>query len=116
MAQSLEFALISRLRDVVRDCPATEADLRSLREEGEAWRRTLQAQIDGSERRLEQLTARRETPLYEIASELRRVETLRPQLDELQSLLTSLEERARQLRTAWLARQAGLGVGSQRRA
>jgi chromosome segregation ATPase len=114
MAQSLEFALISRLREVLRDRPATEADLRSLLEQGEAWQRALNAQIDGSERRLEELTARPETPLHEIAAELRRVEALRPQLEELESLLAALERRARELRTEWLARQAGLSAARPR--
>ena len=114
MAQSLEFALISRLREVLGDRPATEADLRSLLEQGEAWQRALHAQIDGSERRLVELTARPETTLHEIAAELRRVETLRPQLEELESLLAALERRARELRTEWLARQAGLSAARPR--
>jgi chromosome segregation ATPase len=114
MAQSLEFALILRLREVLSDRPATEADLRSLLEQGEAWQRTLHAQIDGSERRLEELTARPETPLHDIAAELRRVEALRPQLDELEMLLAALERRARELRTGWLASQAGLSAARPR--
>jgi chromosome segregation ATPase len=114
MAQSLEFALISRLREVLGDRPATETDLRSLLEQGEGWQRALNAQIDGSERRLEELTARPETPLHEIAAELRRVEMLRPQLEELELLLAALERRARELRTEWLARQAGLSTARPR--
>ena len=44
--------------------------------------------------------------LTEIATELHRVEGLRPRLEEARSLLTDLEARARELRTAWLLRQA----------
>jgi chromosome segregation ATPase len=111
VAEPLDFALVSRLRVVVRDQPLTEADLRTLTEQGDAWARTLKAQIDASERRLEELNASGETPLLEIASELRRIESLRPQLDEVRSLLAELDERARKLRTEWLARQAGVSPG-----
>jgi hypothetical protein len=52
--------------------------------------------------------------LHEIAAELRRVEALRPQLEELESLLAALERRARELRTEWLARQAGLSAARPR--
>ena len=44
--------------------------------------------------------------LAQIADELRRVERLRPQLNEVRTLLTDLETRARQLRTEWLLSQA----------
>ncbi len=108
MEQPLEFALLSRLRAVVREEPATEAELRTLLEQGDAWARTLRGQLDGAERRLERLAGRPDVGLQRIASELRRVEEVRPQLDELCLLLAELEERARQLRTEWLSRQAGL--------
>jgi hypothetical protein len=75
-------------------------------EQADAWARALKAQISGSERRLQELTADPATSLAEIAAELRRVETLRPELTELQSLLEELERRARELRTEWLLRQA----------
>lgn len=109
MAGTLDFALLTRLRDVIGDTPATEADLRGLLEEGDAWVRTLQAQIDAAERRLDELTANEDGRLVEIASELRRVEELRPQLHEMRELLAALDARARQLRTEWLSRQSGLG-------
>lgn len=92
---------------MLHDQPATEADLRALSEQGEAWALTLQAQIEGSEERLDALAARPDAPLNEIAAELRRIDVLRPQLAELRALLTGLETRARELRTAWVARQAG---------
>jgi chromosome segregation ATPase len=106
--ETLDFALIARLRAVAREEPATEAELRSLLEQGDAWERTLRGRLDGAERRLERLVSRPDTALQAIASELRRIDELRPQLDELRALLADLEEQARRLRTAWLARQAGL--------
>jgi hypothetical protein len=106
LTETLVFDLTTRLRELLADRPATESDLRTLSEEADAWARALKAQIDGSERRLRELTADPASPLAEIASELRRVETLRPELNELQSLLDELERRARELRTEWLLRQA----------
>ena len=103
MRDRLDFALIERLRDVVADEPVTEAELRTLSEHAGGWARTLEGQIRTSERRLGQLTADPESSLADIADELRRVETLRPQLAEVRSLLDGLDERAHRLRTAWLA-------------
>jgi chromosome segregation ATPase len=106
MAEPLDFALISRLREVLASRPATESELRTLNEQAEAWERTLNGQIEGSERRLRRLNANPASSLAQIASELRRVEKLRPQLNEVRSLLGELEGRARQLRTEWLLSQA----------
>jgi hypothetical protein len=98
-------ALADRLRTVLADQPATEGRLRVLSEEADAGIRALEAQIRGSERRLLDLTADTASSLTEIAAELRRVETLRPELIELTSLQTELDRRARELRTEWLLRQ-----------
>jgi hypothetical protein len=106
MARTLELPLTVRLRRVLDDEPATEAELRLLSEQADAWARTLGAQIQSSERRLRELTVDPATSLAEIAVELRRVETFRPELDELRGLLDELETRARELRTGWLLRQA----------
>jgi uncharacterized coiled-coil DUF342 family protein len=106
VTETLAFDLTARLRELLADRPATESDLRTLSEEADAWARALKAQIGGSERRLRELTADSASPLSEIAAELRRVETLRPELTELQSLLDELGRRARELRTEWLLRQA----------
>jgi chromosome segregation ATPase len=106
LVQALALPLTQRLRRVLDDEPATEAELRSLSEQADAWARTLQAQIQSCERRLRELTADPATPLAEIAGELRRVESLRPELDELHGLLDELETRARELRTGWLLRRA----------
>jgi len=105
MPDPLYSALSGRLREVLDDQPATEGKLRALAEEADAGIRALEAQIRGSEVRLRELTPDAESSLTEIASELRRVELLRPELIELNSLRGELDHRARELRTEWLLRQ-----------
>jgi hypothetical protein len=112
----LDFALINRLQEVLDRRPATEAELRSLKEQAEGWERALGGQLESSERRLRRLNANPASSLAQIASELRRVEKLRPQLIEVRSLLDELEQRARQLRTEWLLSQATSGKAPSRRA
>ncbi len=106
VSEPLAPPLTSRLREVLGDRPATESELRTLAEQAEALARTLQAQVQASEGRLSRLSTDPAAPLTDIAAELRRVETLRPELDEVRSLIGDLEDRARELRTAWLLRQA----------
>jgi hypothetical protein len=106
VTDTLDSALIARLREVLADEPSTESELRALSEQADAWARILEAQIQGSERRLDDLTADSATPLREIAAELRRVEKLSPARREMRFLLAELEARSRELRTAWLLRQA----------
>jgi chromosome segregation ATPase len=106
MAEPLDFALIRRLREVRDSRPATEAELRALTEQAEAWALTVSGQIDASERRIRRLSENPGSSLAQIAEELRRVERLRPQLNEVRTLLADLETRARQLRTEWLLSQA----------
>jgi hypothetical protein len=106
MAQPLDFALIKRLREVLDDRPATEAELRTLSEQADAWARTVSGQIESSERRILRLEQNPASSLAQIASELRRVEQLRPQLHEVRRLRAGLEARARQVRTEWLLSQA----------
>jgi chromosome segregation ATPase len=106
MADALDFALIKRLREVLADRPATEAELRTLSEQADAWARTVSGQIESSERRIRRLNENPGSSLAQIASELRRVEQLRPQLNEVRALRAELEQRARQVRTAWLLSQA----------
>jgi uncharacterized membrane protein YccC len=106
VADTLDSALTARLREVLASESATETDLRELTAQGDGWTRTLRGQIRASERRLRALNADPASPIAEIAEELRRVETLRPQLAELRSLLADLEARGRELRTGWLLGQA----------
>jgi len=112
----LDFALINRLQEVLDRRPATEAELRSLKEQAEGWERALSGQLESSERRLRRLNANPASSLAQIASELRRVEKLRPQLTEVRLLLDELEQRARQLRTEWLLSQATSAKVASRRA
>ena len=114
MLPSLDFALIQRLREVLDDRPATESELRTLKEQAEAWARTISGQLEASERRLRRLNSNPASSLAQIASELRRVEKLRPQLDEVRGLLADLENRARELRTEWLLSQATSARASRR--
>ncbi len=109
MVGTLDFALLTQLREVLGDQPATETELRTLGEQGDAWARTLQAQTRSSERRLEALVADPDASLSEIAAELRRVARLRPALTEVTELLGELETRTRVLRTAWLAHPSPSG-------
>ena len=114
MPPSLDFALIQRLREVLDDQPATESELRTLKEQAEAWARTISGQLESSERRIRRLNQNPASSLSQIASELRRVEQLRPQLNEVRSLLVDLEQRARQVRTEWLLSQATSARASRR--
>jgi multidrug resistance efflux pump len=98
--------LTARIREVLGDRPATEAELRALSEDAEAWMRALRAQIRSSEARVTELSADPASPLAPIAAELRRIESLRPELVEVKSLHEELEDRARAMRTEWLLRQA----------
>jgi hypothetical protein len=84
----------------------TETELRGLIEQADGLVRTLGAHMAGSERRLNELTSDPDSSLKEIASELHRVDSLRPRLEEARSLLAALETRAREVRTSWLIRQA----------
>ncbi len=115
MPEPLDFALIRRLREVRDHRPATESELRTLTEQADAWARTVSGQIQASERRIRRLNANPASSLAQIASELRRVEKLRPQLNEVRSLLADLENRARELRTEWLLSQATSGKAPSRR-
>ena len=106
MPEPLDFALIRRLREVLDQRPATETELRTLTEQAEAWARTVSSQIESSERRIRRLNQNPASSLAQIASELRRVEQLKPQLNGVRGLLADLEQRARQVRTEWLLSQA----------
>jgi chromosome segregation ATPase len=112
----LDFVLIKRLREVLGSQRATESELRSLTEQAEAWARTVSGQIQSSERRIRRLSSNPASSLSQIAAELRRVEGLRPQLNEVRTLLADLENRARELRTEWLLSQATSAKTTSRRA
>ena len=103
-ADSLDAALKQRLRAVLeRQEPVTEADLRRLTEEARACELLLAARLARGERRLADLSADAGSSLSEIASTLREVNELHPELDELRALVAQLDERAHALRALWLA-------------
>ncbi|MDQ2983942.1 MAG: hypothetical protein M3R70_08490 [Actinomycetota bacterium] len=103
---TLDLALISRLREVVSGKPTTEAEVRRLADQAGGWERTVQAQLDGNERRLGALTSDPSSALAEIADEVRRRDGLVRELDDARALLVGLDDRARELRTAWLKHHA----------
>jgi hypothetical protein len=102
LPDKLDLALTKRLREVVRGEPVTESELRILADQAGGWERAVAAQLHAAEGRLARLNADPRSPLAEMASEIRRVETLKHELEEARSLLAGLEQRTRELRTAWL--------------
>jgi hypothetical protein len=106
LAQMLDHAVVARLREILAEQPVTEAELRTVTEQADGLARILRAQLQASERRLATLADDPDSSLSEAAEELRRVESLRPSLTEVRSLVDELENRARTLRTEWLLHQA----------
>ncbi len=98
----LDLALVKRLREVVGGRPATESELRTLADQAGGWARATEAQLRAAEQRLAKLNADPTSELGDMATEIRRTETLSTELDEARSLLAGLEQRTRELRTAWL--------------
>ena len=105
MSQPLDTVLKERVRVVLDGGPATEAELRRLFEEGQACALIMGAQLEHREQRLTELSADPASPIAELASTVREVNELRPELDELRSLLGQLDARARQFRTSWLTQR-----------
>ena len=102
----LDLALVRRLREVVGGQPATESELRTLADQAGGWARATEAQLRGAETRLAALNADPASRLAEIASEVRRAEALTRELEEARQLVSGLEERTRELRTAYLKHHA----------
>ena len=48
MPDQLDFALIKRLREVLDRRPATETELRTLKEQAEGWQRAVSGQLVSS--------------------------------------------------------------------
>ena len=89
LPDKLDLALVIRLREVVVGGKAT-----------------TEAQLRAADARLGKLNADPASPLAEMAEEIRRVDALGEELEEARSLLAGLEERARELRTAYLKHHA----------
>jgi hypothetical protein len=98
----LDLALVKRLREVVGGRPATESELRTLADQAGGWARATEAQLRAAEQRLAKLNADPTSELGDMATEIRRTEMLSTELGEARSLLAGLEQRTRELRTAWL--------------
>jgi hypothetical protein len=107
--EQLDLALVKRLRQVLGGQEATETELRALADEADAWVRATEAQLHSSEVRLTELNANPASPLAEIAAEVRRVDALSRELAQARLLIAGLEERTRELRTAWLKHHADAG-------
>jgi chromosome segregation ATPase len=107
--EKLDIALVKRLRQVVAGEVATESELRTLAEEAGGWVRATDAQLHAAEGRLTKLNADPASPLSAIAAEVRRVEALSRELEEARGLIDGLENRTRELRTAWLKHHAESG-------
>jgi hypothetical protein len=102
LPKKLDLALVKRLREVVGGAPAVESELRALADLAGGWARATEAQLRAAERRLAKLNADPTSELGDMATEIRRVETLSGELKEARSLVEGLAERTRELRTAWL--------------
>jgi hypothetical protein len=109
LPEHLDLALATRLREVVGGQVASESELRALADQAGGWVRATDAQLRAAEGRLTELNAVPESPLSEIATELRRVEALAHELAEARRLVEALERRTRELQTAWLKHHADSG-------
>ena len=107
--EKLDLALTRRLRQVVAGEVPTESELRTLADAADGWVRATEAQLHAAEGRLAGLNADPASPLAEIAAEVRRVEALSRELAEARRLIDGLEQRTRELRTAWLKHHADAG-------
>ena len=99
----LDTDLRRRVRDVLADPrrPVTEPELRKLTDEGRACALILHGELRTLEGRLGRLDGDPSTSLGDIAGAFRRVHEFRAHVDELDSLLAELDDRAREVRTAW---------------
>jgi len=86
--------------------------MRTLADHAGGWARATEAQLRAAEDRLAQLDADPASPLAEIAAELRRVEALSHERDQIRRLTDGLEQRTRELRTAWLKHHTEAGSPS----
>jgi hypothetical protein len=103
VAETLDSALKRELHAVLGARPVTEAELRRLFEEGQACALILGGQLEKEEARLARLGADPAASFTELAAALRRVNELRPDLEELRRLLDDLGDQARELRAAWVS-------------
>jgi hypothetical protein len=105
VTETFDFAVKARLRAALACRSATESQLRKLTEEGRACVLILDARLERSKRHLAELSSDPTSSLAEIAAEVRASDETRSDLDELNALLTELEELAREFRSSWLGAQ-----------
>jgi hypothetical protein len=100
----LDTVLKERIRKVLAspERPVSEAELRKLSDEGRGCTLILRAELGRLEQRLAELDADPASPLGAIGPAFRRVHDFRAHLDELDGLLSALEDRAREVRTSRL--------------
>jgi chromosome segregation ATPase len=98
----LDLALTRRLRAIVAGEAATESELRELADQAGGWERAVAAQLRAAESRVAALDADPASRLAAMAEEIRRLQALKRELEEARALLDGLEQRTRELRTAWL--------------
>jgi hypothetical protein len=103
LTETIDAALKARVRAVLDGRLVTEADLRKLFEEGRACTLILDGQLEKSERKLGELASDPDSSITELAAAFRRVNELRPGVEELSELLAELDERAREFRKSWLS-------------
>jgi hypothetical protein len=103
--------LMARLRRIVAGARVTEAELRTVADQADGLARSLSAQLEASERRLGELAQDPDSSIAEAATELRRVERLRPDLVQVRNMLRALERRTREHRTEWLLHRAADAAG-----
>jgi hypothetical protein len=99
----LDAVLRGRLREVLREPPppVTEAELRSLLEEGRACMLILSGELNRLEGRLAQLDGDPQASFSAITDALRRVNQFRAHVEELSALLIALETHAHEVRSSW---------------
>jgi hypothetical protein len=99
----LDAVLRGRLSEVLREPPPplTEAELRSLLEEGRACMLILGGELHRLERRLAVLDADPEPSFSALTDAFRRVNGFRTHVEELGALLAALEARAHEVRASW---------------
>src|SRR5262249_22199927 len=100
MAPPLDFALIKRLREVLDDRPATEAELRALSEQADAWARTVSGQLEASERRIHRPRQKPRSPPPPLARE-----APRPRVRAVKGLRPPRAAGTRRAGTGWLLSQ-----------
>ena len=101
--------LMARLRRIVAGARVTEAELRTVAEQADGLARSLKAQLDASERRLNELAQDPDSSITEAAKELRRIDQLRPDIVQVRNMLSALDRRAREHRTEWLLHPGDAG-------